>query len=87
MVITNKAESPVLEKAKRLGVPVQVVSKAELNDETVIKRLLQQYAIDFIVLAGFLPLIPDLGSSCARGREGCWRDRDGHDSTLGDSRL
>ena len=59
LVITNKAESPVLEKAKRLGVPVQVVSKAELNDETVIKPLLQQYAIDFIVLAGFLPLIPD----------------------------
>jgi phosphoribosylglycinamide formyltransferase-1 len=49
----------VLGKALKLGVPVQIVTKAELNDETVMMPLLQQYAIDFIVLAGFLPLIPD----------------------------
>ena len=42
LVVTNKAESPVIEKAKKLGVPVQIVSKAELNDETVIKPLLEQ---------------------------------------------
>ena len=59
MVVSNKAEAPVLRKALKLGVPVQIVSKAELNDETVMMPLLQQYAIDFIVLAGFLPLIPD----------------------------
>ena len=49
----------MLRKALKLGVPVQIVTKAELNDETVMMPLLQQYAIDFIVLAGFLPLIPD----------------------------
>ena len=59
MVVSNKAEAPVLRKALKLGVPVQVVTKAELNDETVMMPLLQQYAIDFIVLAGFLPLVPD----------------------------
>ena len=59
LVISNKAESPVLGKARTLGVPVRVVPKAELNDETVMMPLLRQYAIDFIVLAGFLPLIPD----------------------------
>ena len=59
MVVSNKAEAPVLRKALKLGVPVQIVSKAELNDEMVMMPLLQQYAIDFIVLAGFLPLIPD----------------------------
>ena len=59
LVVSNKAEAPVLRKALKLGVPVQVVTKAELNDETVMMPLLQQYAIDFIVLAGFLPLIPD----------------------------
>ena len=59
LVISNKAEAPVLRKAQELGVPVQSVSKAELNDETVMMPLMQQYAIDFIVLAGFLPLIPD----------------------------
>ena len=59
LVISNKAVSPVLEKALKLGVPAQIVSKAELNDETIMMPLLQQYTIDFIVLAGFLPLIPD----------------------------
>lgn len=59
LVISNKAEAPVLRKAQELGVPVQSVSKAELNDETVMMPLMEQYAIDFIVLAGFLPLIPD----------------------------
>lgn len=59
LVVSNKAEAPVLGKALKLGVPVQVVTKAELNDETVMMPLLQQYAIDFIVLAGFLPLVPD----------------------------
>ena len=59
LVISNKAEAPVLRKAQELGVPVQSVSKAELNEETVMMPLMEQYAIDFIVLAGFLPLIPD----------------------------
>ncbi|UKK61553.1 phosphoribosylglycinamide formyltransferase [Prevotella communis] len=59
LVVSNKAEAPVLGKALKLGVPVQIVTKAELNDEAVMMPLLQQYAIDFIVLAGFLPLVPD----------------------------
>ena len=59
LVVSNKAEAPVLGKDLKLGVPVQVVTKAELNDEAVMMPLLQQYAIDFIVLAGFLPLVPD----------------------------
>ena len=59
LVVSNKADAPVLEKAQRLGVPTQVVTKAQLNDADVMMPLLQQYAIGFIVLAGFLPLIPD----------------------------
>ena len=59
LVISNKADAPALEKAQRLDVPTQVVTKAELNDEAVMMPLLQQYGVDFIVLAGFLPLIPN----------------------------
>ena len=59
LVVSNKSDAPALGKASRLGVPTQVVTKAELNDESVMMPLLQQYAIDFIVLAGFLPLVPD----------------------------
>ena len=59
LVMSNKSDAPVLEKAARLGVATRVVSKAELNDEAVMMPLLQQYGIGFVVLAGFLPLIPD----------------------------
>lgn len=59
LVISNKPEAPALAKAQRLNVPTQVVTKAQLNDPTVILPLLNSYHIHFIVLAGFLPLVPN----------------------------
>lgn len=59
LVVCNKPNAPALAKALKLGIPSQVVTKEELNDETVMMPLLEQYAIDFIVLAGFLPLVPN----------------------------
>lgn len=59
LVVSNRADAFALERAKRLGVPKAVVPKAELNKPEVILPLLREYDIDFIVLAGFLPLIPD----------------------------
>ena len=58
LVISNKANAGAVEKAERLGVPVKVVPKAALNDPDVILPLLKEYSIDFIVLAGFLLVIP-----------------------------
>ena len=59
LVVSNKADAYALVRAERLGVPTAVTPKAQLNDAGVMLPLLRQYAIDFIVLAGFLPLIPD----------------------------
>lgn len=59
LVVSNKADAPALEKARLSGVATEVVSKAELNDAAVMLPLLRRYDIQFIVLAGFLPLIPD----------------------------
>mgnify|MGYP004554655107 FL=1 len=59
LVVANKAGIPALEKAERLGVPTQVLPKAELNREDVVMPLMREYSIDFIVLAGFLLVIPD----------------------------
>lgn len=58
LVVSNKAEAQVLERAQRLGVPAVVVTKAELQQPDTVLPLLQRHDIDFIVLAGFLPLIP-----------------------------
>ncbi len=59
LVISNKADALALERAQRLGVPTAVAPKAQLNDPDVMMPLLRQYDIRFIVLAGFLPLVPD----------------------------
>ncbi len=59
LVVSNRKDAYALERAKRLGVPTAVVPKAELNKPEEILPLLQQYGIDFIVLAGFLPLVPE----------------------------
>ena len=59
LVVSNKADAYGLVRAERLGVPTAVMPKAQLNDEAAMMALMRQYGIDFIVLAGFLPLIPD----------------------------
>lgn len=59
LVISNKADAYALVRAERLGVPTAVAPKAQLHDEQYMMNLLQQYDINFIVLAGFLPLVPD----------------------------
>ena len=59
LVVSNKADAYALVRAERLGVPTAVSPKAQLHDPKVMLPLLREYHIDFIVLAGFLPLIPD----------------------------
>ncbi len=59
LVLSNRADAYALVRAERLGVPSVVVNKAGLNDPAVMKPILEQYAIDMIVLAGFLPMVPD----------------------------
>ncbi len=59
LVISNKADAYALVRAERHGVPTAVVPKVELHDEQKVLSLLRNYDIQFIVLAGFLPLVPD----------------------------
>ena len=59
LVVSNKADALALERAQRLNVPTAVTPKAQLNDPQVMLPLLSENHIDFIVLAGFLPLVPD----------------------------
>lgn len=59
LIVANKAGIPALDKAERLGVQTRVLPKVELNREDVVQSLMKEYSIDFIVLAGFLLVIPD----------------------------
>ena len=58
LVVSNKPDAYALVRAERLGIPSAVITKDELNNPDVMLPLLHQYNISFIVLAGFLPLIP-----------------------------
>lgn len=58
LVVSNKADAYALTRAERLGVKTAVAPKAQLNEANFMMALLREYDIDFIVLAGFLPLVP-----------------------------
>lgn len=58
LVLSNKINAGALEKAQQLNVRTIVVSKAEFNDPQYLLSILQQENIEFIVLAGFLLMIP-----------------------------
>ena len=59
LVVSNKPDAYALVRATNLGVPTAVAPKAQLNDIDFMMPLLQKYDIQFIVLAGFLPLVPN----------------------------
>ena len=59
LVVSNKADAYALVRAERLGVPTAIAPKADLQNPDVMLPLLRKYDIGFIVLAGFLPLVPD----------------------------
>jgi len=59
LVVSNKPDAYALVRAEALGVATAVAPKPLLNDEAYMMSLLRQHDIHFIVLAGFLPLVPD----------------------------
>ena len=59
LVVSNKADAYALVRAQNLGVATAVVPKVQLNDEAFMMSLMNAHKIEFIVLAGFLPLVPN----------------------------
>ncbi|GAE82603.1 phosphoribosylglycinamide formyltransferase [Bacteroides reticulotermitis] len=60
LVLSNKRDAYVLERAERLQVPGCVFLKEDWVTGDKVLAILQEYGIDFIVLAGFLIRVPDL---------------------------
>lgn len=58
LIVCNKADAYVFERAKHLGIPSRLVTKADMSDQEAVLALLREYSIDFIVLAGYLLLVP-----------------------------
>ena len=57
LIGSNRSKAYVLERAKESNIPFFIFSQQELNEGKVLETLIQQQ-INYIVLAGFLALIP-----------------------------
>lgn len=58
LVVSNKAEAGVLDIAREHGVPTHLISRKSFYETEDILRVLQEKSVDFVVLAGFLWLVP-----------------------------
>jgi len=58
LVLSNKSDAYALVRAANHHVPTAVLTKAEFNDEAKVMALLNAHKVNFIVLAGFLLMIP-----------------------------
>lgn len=59
LVVSNRDDAYALVRASNLNVDSVVIKKAQLADPEYVMPILQKYGIDFIVLAGYLLMIPD----------------------------
>lgn len=58
LVVSNRTDAYVLTRAKQFDVPSTVVTRTDFLDEEKVIRLMNEYHINYIILAGFLLLIP-----------------------------
>jgi len=58
LLVSGKSDAPVVEKARRLRVPIVIISRRSLGNPDDLIRILKAEKIDAVVLLGFLWLIP-----------------------------
>lgn len=59
MFLTNKADAFVVERAKKLGIPHKIFNKNDFYYTANVLNILKENEVDFVVLAGFLWLVPE----------------------------
>lgn len=59
LVVCNRKEAGVYARASRLGVDALHFPKTDINNKDKMLEVLEKYDVDFIVLAGFMLMIPD----------------------------
>src|SRR5690554_2300763 len=68
IIISNKKDAYVHERAKKLGIPSFTFNKEEFQEGSLILVKMVNYEIDFIVLAGFLLKVPNSIMNAYPGR-------------------
>jgi phosphoribosylglycinamide formyltransferase 1 len=59
LVLANRPDAYVLERAKILGIPSVVFNRKDFYESNAVLDTLKENKIDFIVLAGFLWFVPE----------------------------
>lgn len=68
IILSNKTDAFVLERAAKLGVKSHTFTAKELREDDIVDNILNSNNIDFIILAGFLLKLPDRFIQKYRGR-------------------
>ena len=59
LIVSNRANAGVHERARRLGIPSLTLPKADFIAGEPVLQVLREYRIDFVVLAGFMCLVSE----------------------------
>ncbi|MBX7240481.1 MAG: phosphoribosylglycinamide formyltransferase [Bacteroidia bacterium] len=59
LIVSDNPEAGVLTKAEEFHVPAVVLSRQEVRNEATLAEVMQRFKIDWIILAGYLRLIPE----------------------------
>jgi phosphoribosylglycinamide formyltransferase-1 len=59
LILSNKPDAFVLERARNLGISSIIFSRQEFYESDRIPDLLKEHEIEYVILAGFLWLVPD----------------------------
>lgn len=59
IILCNNKKAYAIERANRLGIDSYVFNREEFYQSENVLKMLHEYDVDFIVLAGFLWLVPD----------------------------
>lgn len=68
LVVTSKADAGVVKKAAVYAVPVYTITSSDWQKHDFINEVLQAFSTDYIVLAGFLKLMPAATIAAFSGR-------------------
>jgi phosphoribosylglycinamide formyltransferase 1 len=58
LILTNNSSAYVIERSKSMGIDCVIFTREDLNKNKTVENLLQERKVDWIILAGFLWLIP-----------------------------
>lgn len=59
LIVSNRANAGVHERARRFGIPSLTLPKADFIAGEPVLQVLREYRIDFVVLAGFMCLVSE----------------------------